>query len=167
SGPSGAERLDWEALSARIRPAASRIAKLAAETPAESVAFELPAWGDESYLEEPSDQRRGGSAEQFSAAAPGAAPLTEAAGDDAPARDWFDRFEGAGLDGVVAKARQSAYQPGKRVMTKIKHARTAEAVLLGYRVHKSGQGVGSLLLGLYDQQGELVNVGGIAAFTNA
>ena len=167
SGTSGAQRLDWEALSARIHPAASRIAKLADETPAEFVAFDLLAWGEESYLEEPFDRRRRGLEELFAAVAPGAVHLTEVTGDDALAHEWFDRFEGAGLDGVVAKARESTYQPGKRVMTKIKHARTAEAVLLGYRVHKSGQGVGSLLLGLYDQQGELVNVGGIAAFTNA
>lgn len=166
-GTPGAERLDWEVLSARIHPAASRIAKLAAETPAEFVAFDLLARGEESYLEGPFDQRRRGLEELFAAVSPGAVHLTEVTGDDALARDWFDRFEGAGLDGVVAKARQSSYQPGKRVMTKIKHSRTAEAVLLGYRVHQSGQGVGSLLLGLYDEHGELVNVGGIAAFTNA
>lgn len=93
--------------------------------------------------------------------------LTGLTQDTDTARQWFDRFEGAGLDGVIAKPRRAPYQPGKRAMLKIKHARTAEAVLLGYRVHKSGTGVGSLLLGLYTADGELVNVGGIAAFTNA
>src|SRR5699024_11506420 len=115
------------ALSARIHPAASRIAKLAAETPAEFVAFDLLAWGEESYLEEPFDQRRRGLEELFSAVAPGAVHLTEVTGDDALARDWFDRFEGAGLDGVVAKCRESTYQPAKRGMTKRKHARPARA----------------------------------------
>lgn len=90
--------------------------------------------------------------------------LTRVTRDADEARDWFTRFEGAGLDGVVAKALASPYSPGKRTMLKIKHKRTAEAVVTGYRVHKSGQGVGSLLLGLY-QDGQLFNVGGIAAFT--
>ena len=93
--------------------------------------------------------------------------LTRVTRDAATATDWFQRFEGAGLDGVVAKALELPYQPGKRVMLKIKHARTADAVVVGYRVHKSGQGVGSLLLGLYTDEGQLVNVGGISAFTNA
>ena len=93
--------------------------------------------------------------------------LTRVTRDAATATDWFQRFEGAGLDGVVAKALELPYQPGKRVMLKIKHARTADAVVVGYRIHKSGQGVGSLLLGLYTDDGRLVNVGGISAFTNA
>lgn len=93
--------------------------------------------------------------------------LTRSTIDAATARDWFERFEGAGLDGVVAKDLAAPYQQGKRVMLKIKHARTAEAVVLGYRIHKSGNGVGSLLLGLYDADGNLYNVGGIAAFTDA
>jgi ATP-dependent DNA ligase len=93
--------------------------------------------------------------------------LTRSTIDAATARDWFERFEGAGLDGVVAKDLAAPYQQGKRVMLKIKHARTAEAVVLGYRIHKSGNGVGSLLLGLYDENGTVYNVGGIAAFTDA
>jgi ATP-dependent DNA ligase len=93
--------------------------------------------------------------------------LTRTTTDAATALDWFERFEGAGLDGVVAKALAAPYQQGKRVMFKIKHSRTAEAVVIGYRIHKSGSGVGSLLLGLYDEHGTLYPVGGISAFTNA
>jgi ATP-dependent DNA ligase len=93
--------------------------------------------------------------------------LTRTTGDATVAGDWFERFEGAGLDGVVAKALAAPYQQGKRVMFKIKHSRTAEAVVIGYRIHKSGSGVGSLLLGLYDEHGTLYPVGGISAFTNA
>lgn len=170
-GEPGAERLDWEALSQRIHPAESRIRKLAKETPAELVCFDLLALGDESLLALPFGQRRARLQEALAQLQPGdPIHLTRLTTDPAVARDWFERFEGAGLDGVVAKRLDAAYQPGKRVMFKVKHKRTAEAVVFGYRVHTSGQGVGSLLLGLYGHwQGELrlIPVGGIAAFPMA
>lgn len=165
SGEPGAQRLDWEALGQRIHPAESRITKLSQETPAELIAFDLLAVGDEDVTGSPFAQRRERLEALFAGIAKGAPlHLTRVTRDADEARDWFTRFEGAGLDGVVAKALASPYSPGKRTMLKIKHKRTAEAVVTGYRVHKSGQGVGSLLLGLY-QDGQLVNVGGIAAFT--
>lgn len=168
SGESGAQRLDWEALSQRIHPAESRITRLAAETPAEFVAFDLLALGETGYLDEPLHARRAALEELFAeVAAQAPIHLTRVTEDAARAAEWFETFEGAGLDGVVAKPREGTYQPNKRAMIKVKHARTAEAVLVGYRVHKSGQGVGSLLLGMYTDAGDLVNVGGIAAFTNA
>ena len=167
-GASGAQRLDWDALAQRIHPADSRVQKLARETPAEFVAFDLLADGDAS-LRRPAVQRAAG-------AARGAARRRERRRRRAPhpghprrrrRRGWFEEFEGAGLDGVVAKPLKARYQPGKRVMLKIKHSRTAEAVVIGYRRHKSGQGVGSVLLGLYDDDGRLLQVGGASAFTNA
>lgn len=166
TGRPGAERLDWEALSQRIHPAASRIAKLSVQTPAEIIAFDLLALGDQGLLDRPFSERRSLLQEALSGLG-GGAPihLTRATGDVEEAHTWFTQFEGAGLDGVVAKAREGAYTPGKRTMLKIKHKRTAEAVVIGYRVHKSGNGVGSLLLGLYTDDGSLVGVGGIAAFT--
>ncbi len=169
SGVPGAERLDWEALSQRIHPAESRIRRLAAETPAELVAFDLLALQDTSLLGQPFRDRRR-ALEQVLAPVGATDPihLTRMTTDPALAQRWFDRFEGAGLDGVVAKRLDAAYQPGKRAMFKVKHKRTAEAVVFGYRVHTSGRGVGSLLLGLYgDWQGSrtLIPVGGIAAFT--
>lgn len=165
SGEPGAQRLDWEALGQRIHPAESRITKLSQETPAELIAFDLLAVGDEDVTGAPFAQRRERLEALFAGIAKGAPlHLTRVTRDADEARDWFTRFEGAGLDGVVAKALASPYSPGKRTMLKIKHKRTAEAVVTGYRVHKSGQGVGSLLLGLY-QDGQLFNVGGIAAFT--
>lgn len=168
SGEPGAQRLDWEALSQRIHPAESRITRLAAETPAEFVAFDLLALGETGYLEEPLRARRAALEELFAGIDPRAPiHLTRITDNPRLAEEWFETFEGAGLDGVVAKPRDGLYQPGKRAMVKVKHARTAEAVLVGYRVHKSGQGVGSLLLGMYTEAGDLVNVGGIAAFTNA
>lgn len=165
SGEPGAQRLDWEALSARIHPAASRVTLLAEQTPAEFIAFDILALGDEDLTGHSFADRR----ERLERAlSESAAPvhLTRITGDAGEARQWFETFEGAGLDGVIAKAWQGTYQQGKRTMVKIKHARTAEAVLLGYRVHKSGTGVGSLLLGMYTDGGDLVNVGGISAFTN-
>ena len=165
SGEPGAQRLDWEALGQRIHPAESRITRLSQETPAELIAFDLLAVGDEDVTDSPFAQRRERLETLFDCMAKGAPlHLTRVTRDADEARDWFTRFEGAGLDGVVAKALASPYSPGKRTMLKIKHKRTAEAVVTGYRVHKSGQGVGSLLLGLY-QDGQLFNVGGIAAFT--
>lgn len=169
AGEPGAQRLHWEALGQRIHPAASRVHKLSRETPAELVCFDLLGLGDRSYLDEPFSVRRAALEALFDDDALTGAPihLTRTTTDAATAHDWFERFEGAGLDGVVAKPLDAPYSPGKRTMLKIKHARTAEAVVVGYRVHKSGQGVGSLLLGLYDEQRHLRGVGGIAAFTAA
>lgn len=165
SGEPGAQRLDWEALGQRIHPAQSRITKLSQETPAEFIAFDLLAVGDEDVTGSPFAERRERLETLFAGMAKGAPlHLTRVTRDADEAGDWFTRFEGAGLDGVIAKALASPYSPGKRTMLKIKHKRTAEAVVTGYRVHKSGQGVGSLLLGLF-HEGQLFNVGGIAAFT--
>lgn len=165
-GTRGAERLDWESLSARIHPAESRINRLAAATPAEVVAFDLVAVDDESLMDIEFAERRRRLEDAMAGRVTGSPlHLTRTTSDVAEARDWFTRFEGAGLDGVIAKPLAGLYTPGKRSMLKIKHKRTAEAVLLGYRVHKSGQGVGSLLLGLYTDDGHLRGVGGIAAFT--
>ncbi|MFT4211298.1 MAG: ATP-dependent DNA ligase [Microbacterium sp.] len=159
-------RLDWEALSARIHPAASRVALLAEQTPAMFIAFDLLAVGDELLADRPFAERRA----RLETLLTGVRPpvhLTRTTRDAALARDWLARFEGAGLDGVVAKALDAPYSPGKRTMLKIKHARTADVVALGYRVHTSGAGVGSLLVGLYDADGTLRQVGGVSAFSNA
>ena len=166
SGAPGDERLDWEALSARVHPAESRIRRLAAETPAMFVAFDLLGLGDDSLLDSPFSERRA-ALERLVSGVGHPIHLTRITDDAALARDWLTEFEGAGLDGVVAKPLAAAYAPGKRVMLKVKHHRTADVVLLGYRVHKSGSGVGSLLLGLYDDAGELRNVGGVSAFSDA
>lgn len=167
-GEPGAEHLDWERLSQRIHPAASRVNKLSAQTPAELICFDLLALGHDNLTSQPFAERRC-ALEELLSAVPDEAPihLTRATHDQVLAQEWFELFEGAGLDGVVAKPLALPYQPGKRTMLKIKHHRTAEAVVVGYRIHKSGHGVGSLLLAMYDDAGALVNVGGIAAFTNA
>jgi ATP-dependent DNA ligase len=164
-GDAGDERLDWEALSARIHPAESRITRLATETPAMFVAFDLLGSGDDSLLDAPFSERRA-ALEQLVAPLGDPLHLTRITMDTDLARGWLTEFEGAGLDGVVAKPLAAAYAPGKRVMLKVKHHRTADVVVLGYRVHKSGSGVGSLLLGLYDESGELRNVGGASAFSD-
>ncbi len=167
-GPPGAQRLDWESLSQRIHPADSRVRRLAAETPAELICFDILALGDDDLTGMPFGARRQ-RLESVLSNLPVNAPihLTRTTSDAVIARDWFERFEGAGLDGVVAKALAAPYQQGKRAMFKIKHSRTAEAVVIGYRVHKSGSGVGSVLVGLYDEHGTLYPVGGISAFTDA
>jgi ATP-dependent DNA ligase len=165
-GKSGAERLDWEALSQRIHPAAIRINKLAVETPAAFIGFDLLALGDESLLDAPFSVRRG-ALEQLLDHVESPLHLSQVTTDPEVARRWLVEFEGAGLDGVVAKLVDEPYLPGKRSMLKIKHERTADAVVLGYRIHKSGAGVGSLLLGLYDEGGELRGVGGSSAFSDA
>jgi len=165
SGEAGDERLDWEALSARIHPAESRIRRLAEETPAMFVAFDLLGLGDRSLLDAPFSERRD-ALETLVAPLGDPVHLTRITTDTDLARGWLTEFEGAGLDGVVAKPLRAAYAPGKRIMLKVKHHRTADVVVLGYRVHKSGSGVGSLLLGLYDDSGELRNVGGISAFSD-
>ena len=164
SGPVGEERLDWEGLSARIHPAASRISRLAAETPASFIAFDLLGLGNASLLDEPFSSRRA-ALEKLSFEAP--LHRSQVTADAALASRWLDEFEGAGLDGVAAKPLDAPYAENKRIMLKVKHHRTADVVLLGYRVHKTGQGVGSLLLGLYNSSGELVNVGGASAFSDA
>lgn len=164
TGDPGAQRLDWEALSQRIHPAASRVAKLAAETPASFIAFDLLAEGDRSLLDTTFGERR--AALEALLPSPAAPLFVSQVTDDAElAVRWLAEFEGAGLDGVVAKPVDAAYAPGKRTMLKIKHHRTADVVATGYRVHASGHGVGSLLLSLYDAEGVLRQVGGVSAFT--
>jgi len=162
-GASG-DRLDFEALQQRIHPADSRVRLLARETPARFVAFDLLALDDDDLMGRPFAERR---AALVNALAAAAAPIhvTLATQDRALAQDWFYRFEGAGLDGVIAKPLGGAYEPDKRVMFKIKHERTADCVVAGYRVHKSSNdAIGSLLLGLYDDHGDLANIGVIGAF---
>ena len=165
TGEPGAQRLDWEALSQRIHPAASRVERLAAETPAMFIAFDLLAEGDEDLQHRPFRERRA-RLESLLARARHPLQLTRTTEDQAMARQWLAEFEGAGLDGVVAKPLDQPYAPGKRTLIKIKHARTADVVALGYRIHKSGSGVGSLLVGLYDEGGALRQVGGVAAWSD-
>jgi ATP-dependent DNA ligase len=162
----GDDGLDFESLLLRIHPAASRVKMLAHQTPASFVGWDLLAEGDDDLRSRPQSERR----ERIELAMAGAAPpvhLTPATRDVAVARDWFERFEGAGLDGVIAKPLGLAYQPGKRAMLKIKHARTADCVVAGFRWHKNGPGthVGSLLLGLYDERGKLNHVGITSSFS--
>jgi ATP-dependent DNA ligase len=156
--------LDFEALLQRIHPAASRVKMLAETTPASFVAFDLLALGDASLLAAPQSERRAQLEQALASAAP-PIHLTPATDDAALARDWFTMFEGAGLDGVVAKPLHLPYSPDKRVMLKIKHARTADCVVGGYRLHTSGPVVGSLVLGLYDDDGALQHVGVAASFS--
>src|SRR5690606_34963938 len=141
--------LDFDVLQQRLHPAASRVTKLAAETPASFVAFDLLALGDRDLTTAPFTERRG-LLESILDTAPGRVHLTALTGDPALARDWFTRFEGAGFDGVMVKADDQPYQQNKRVMIKVKHERTADCVVAGFRWHKDGAGVGSLLLGLFD-----------------
>ncbi|WP_281689472.1 ATP-dependent DNA ligase [Pseudonocardia thermophila] len=157
-------RLDFEVLQQRIHPAASRVKLLAEQTPASFVAFDLLALGDEDLTGHPFAERRARLEEALAEASPPVhiTPITD---DHDLAKQWFEQFEGAGLDGLIAKDPSVAYQPDKRVMTKIKHERTCDAVVAGYRVHKSGpDAIGSLLLGLYDDRGVLASVGVIGAF---
>jgi ATP-dependent DNA ligase len=159
--------LDFEALQQRIHPAASRVKLLAQQTPASFVAFDLLALGDSDLTGEPFARRRE-LLEQALADAQPPIHITPATMDFDVATRWFEQFEGAGLDGLIAKATTLTYQPDKRVMSKIKHTRTADCVVAGYRVHKSGEeSIGSLLLGLYDERGVLVSVGVIGAFPAA
>ena len=162
----GADGLDFEALLQRVHPAASRVIRLASETPASLVVFDLLALGDASLLDQPQHARR----ELLSTALGNAAApvhLTPATDDAALAREWFTQFEGAGLDGVIAKPLDLPYSPDKRTMLKIKHTRTADCVVAGFRWHKSGPVVGSLVLGLYDGDGALQHVGVAASFSMA
>ena len=164
----GAAGLDFEALLLRIHPAASRVKLLAEQTPASFVAWDLLALDDEDLRQVPLGERRPRLEKILSGAQPPLhlSPVTR---DRAVAEDWFQRFEGAGLDGVMAKRLEEPYQPGERTMIKVKHSRTADCVVAGFRWHKNGPGtmIGSLLLGLYDNEGVLHHVGVTAAFTNA
>jgi ATP-dependent DNA ligase len=160
-------RLDFEALLQRIHPADSRVRLLAQKTPASFVAFDLLALGDEDHTKLPFERRRE-MLEDVLADAVAPVYITPATRDRDTATRWFSQFEGAGLDGVVAKPLSVTYQPDKRVMFKIKHERTADCVVAGYRVHKSGpDAIGSLLLGLYDDAGRLASVGVVGAFPMA
>ena len=156
-------RLDWESLSQRIHPAESRVRKLSVETPAHFIGFDALATGDASLVKEPFRLRREALIEavhhkQW-------CHVTRTTEDPELGARWLEEFEGAGLDGVIAKRLDGQYLPGKREMVKVKHARDADCVAIGYRIHKSGEGVGSILLGLYHDDGELQMVGGAASFT--
>ncbi|KUN39772.1 ATP-dependent DNA ligase [Streptomyces longwoodensis] len=156
--------LDFDALTERIHPADSRVRTLAERTPASLVVFDLLALGDESLMTAPLTERRERLERELSGVA---APvhLAPATTDIEVARRWFEEYEGAGLDGVIAKPLTVRYRPDERAMFKVKHERTADVVVAGYRLHKSGPVVGSLLLGLYDDRGTLQHVGVSAAFT--
>jgi ATP-dependent DNA ligase len=161
--------LDFDALLLRIHPAASRVAMLAGETPASYVAFDCLAEGTDDLRAAPLDERRVRLERLVGKGAPASVLLTPATRDPALARRWFDEFEGAGLDGVIAKRAEQAYAPGKREMAKIKHLRTADCVVAGFRWHKNGPGtlIGSLLLGLWNDAGQLQHVGVTSSFTLA
>jgi ATP-dependent DNA ligase len=160
----GGRRLDFEALLQRIHPAASRVTLLAGQTPARFVAFDLLALGDTDYTGRPFAERRAALEDAFAGVRE---PLhvTPVTTDRALAARWFAQFEGAGLDGVVAKRLDGLYEPDRRVMFKVKHERTADCVVAGYRTHKADvTAVGSLLLGLYTGDGSLASVGVVGAF---
>jgi len=168
SGDGGRDRLEFERLQERIHPADSRVRMLAESTPAGFVAFDLLALDDTSWMERPFGERRA----RLEQALAGVAPplhLTRTTSDPELAAAWFDQFEGAGLDGVVAKPLGAPYQPNARTMLKGKHERTADVVVAGYRLHKTSTAerplLGSLLLGLYDDQGRLQHIGVSASFT--
>ncbi len=156
--------LDFDALQQRIHPAASRVQLLAGSNPASYVAFDALALGDDDLRQEPFARRRALLARMLDDARP-PLHLTPATTDRSIARDWFVRFEGAGLDGLIAKPADGRYQPGKRAQFKVKHTRTADCVVAGYRVHKDGAGIGSLLLGIFDSSGRLHHVGVATSFT--
>jgi ATP-dependent DNA ligase len=159
--------LQFEALLLRIHPAESRVRMLAEQSPASYVAWDLLALGDEDLRQVPQGERRRRLEAELGQRAAPPIHLTPATTDWTLAADWFDRFEGAGLDGVVAKRLDGTYQPGKRAMIKVKHQRTADCVVAGFRWHKNGPGthVGSLLLGLFDDQGKLHHVGVTSSFS--
>jgi len=164
AGPKG---LDFDALQLRLHPAASRVAKLAKESPSSFVGFDLLAADGQDLRPAPQHERRA-RLEALLADAQPPIHLTPMTRDRAVAVRWLERFEGAGLDGVIAKPEMGTYQPGKRAMIKVKHARTAECVVAGFRWHKSGKdAIGSLLLGLYDDTGRLHHVGVTSSFTMA
>jgi ATP-dependent DNA ligase len=159
--------LDFEALQQRIHPAASRVKLLSRETPASIVFFDLLCLDDRDLRREPFQDRRRALESLLSSVTP-PLHLTPATHDSGVASDWFKRFEGAGLDGVMAKALDGHYESNQRVMLKIKHERDCDCVVAGFRWHKNGEGiaVGSLLLGLYDGSGALQHVGVCASFTD-
>jgi len=164
----GADGLDFDALQQRLHPAASRVAKLAVATPASFVAFDLLAAGGKSLIDDTQEARRA-ALERLLAEAKPPLHLTPMTRDSAVAAAWLREFEGAGLDGVIAKPPDAPYQPGKRAMLKIKHVRTADCVVAGFRWHKSTEeggpeAIGSLLLGLYDDAGVLHHVGVTSSF---
>ena len=163
-----ANGLDFDALQLRLHPAASRVARLAKATPASFVAFDLLAVDGRDLRSEPLRDRRTRLERLFATIQP-PLHLTPMTTDPAVAKDWLVRFEGAGLDGVIVKPSDGIYEPGKRAMIKVKHARTAECVVAGFRWHKTGKNtlVGSLLLGLYDDKGVLQHVGVTSSFTMA
>jgi ATP-dependent DNA ligase len=158
----GRIRLDWESLSQRIHPAESRVRMLAGQTPAHFIGFDALATGDRSMMDDPFSVRRG--ALQDLVHEKQWCHVTRATDDPVQGAHWLTTFEGAGLDGVVAKRLDGMYLPGKREMVKVKHARDADCVAIGYRIHKSGEGIGSILLGLY-RDGNLQMVGGAASFS--
>jgi ATP-dependent DNA ligase len=155
--------LDFDALLQRIHPAESRINRLAAETPSSYVAFDVLAVDDTSYLDVPMSERR--RVLETVLEPNEIVRITPASTRRSVADDWFHRFEGAGLDGIVAKPLDGTYQPGKRALVKVKHQRTADCAVAGYRIHKDGNGVGSLLLGLFDADGNMQSVGVAASFS--
>jgi ATP-dependent DNA ligase len=159
--------LDFDALQMRLHPAASRVERLARQIPASVVFFDLLALGDEDLRGAPFQERRK-HLETLLAAAASPLHLTPATSERSVAEDWFRRFEGAGLDGVIAKPKAGLYEPNKRVMFKVKHERECDCVVAGFRWHKRGpqEAVGSLLLGLFDDDGDLQHVGVCASFTN-
>ena len=158
--------LDFDSLLLRIHPAASRVRMLAEQSPASFVAFDCLADGSDDLRDAPFGERRG-RLERLMAGAPDAVRLTPSTTDPAVAQRWFEVFEGAGLDGVIAKRASEPYAPGKRTMAKIKHQRTADCVVAGFRWHKNGPGtlIGSLLLGLWNDEGHLQHVGVTSSFT--
>jgi ATP-dependent DNA ligase len=162
----GAGGLDFDALQLRLHPAESRVRKLAAEIPASFVAFDILALGDEDLRQAPLKDRRARLEEALKTTQP-PIHLTPATTSRDQARQWFDQFEGAGLDGVVAKPLDLLYRENERCMIKVKHERTADCVVAGFRWHKTGPIVGSLLLGLYDDDGVLHHVGITASFKMA
>ncbi|MET0318243.1 MAG: ATP-dependent DNA ligase [Rhodococcus fascians] len=159
----GRTRLDWESLSQRIHPAESRVAMLAERTPAHFIGFDALATSDESLLRQPFRVRREALLDLVDEKA--WCHVTRTTEDPELGTQWLTTFEGAGLDGVIAKRLDGHYLPGKREMVKVKHKRDADCVAIGYRVHKSGEGVGSVLLGLYRDDGVLQMVGGAASFS--
>jgi ATP-dependent DNA ligase len=161
------DRLDFDRLTDRIHPADSRVRLLAESTPASFVAFDILAVDDSDLTALPLRERRDLLVDLVGQQGHPQVHVTRATLDPQLARSWFERFEGAGLDGVVAKPLAGAYRPGERTMVKIKHERTADVVVAGYRLHKSGPVVGSLMLGLYLDDGVLNYVGGASAFTMA
>ena len=159
--------LDFEALQLRLHPAESRVRMLAGQTPAAFIAFDLLALGDTDYTCRPFQERRAALVDALAGSGP-TFHVTPATTDMDTAQRWFSEFEGAGLDGVIAKPLDGLYLPDKRTMFKIKHARTADCVVAGYRLHKSGDdAIGSLMLGLYKDDGGLASVGVIGAFPMA